>query len=165
VRDRRRAPHRQERDQARPCHDPKRIMTPVVNQTRHTCHSTLRIPCEAFQIETDDVDFRCEGGSSKKHGAAVVSLIGLQRRWPVLRTLLTPKGCDRSGRGLRHQRGFCPKFPRCQFWNCPRHQFGRQRQHRVVSSRTPIPVESERDTFTPIWENATTSESCWTQAS
>jgi MSHA biogenesis protein MshM len=41
-------------------HDPKRIMTPVVNRTLHTYHSTLRILCEAFQIETQGVDFRCE---------------------------------------------------------------------------------------------------------
>lgn len=51
-------------------HDPKRIMTPVVNRTLHTYHSTLRILCEAFHIEADGADFRCEkrliGG---RHGA------------------------------------------------------------------------------------------------
>ena len=31
-------------------HDPKRMMTPVVNRTLHTYHNTLRILCEAFQI-------------------------------------------------------------------------------------------------------------------
>ena len=41
-------------------HDPKRIITPVVNRTLHTYHSTLRILCEAFRIETDGADFRCE---------------------------------------------------------------------------------------------------------
>jgi len=41
-------------------HDPKRIMTPVVNRTLHTYHSTLRILCEAFHIESDGADFRCE---------------------------------------------------------------------------------------------------------
>ena len=41
-------------------HDPKRIMTPVVNRTLHTYHSTLRILCEAFQIEADGIDVRCE---------------------------------------------------------------------------------------------------------
>ncbi len=41
-------------------HDPKRLITPVVNRTLHTYHSTLRILCEAFQIETDGVDVRCE---------------------------------------------------------------------------------------------------------
>jgi type II secretory pathway predicted ATPase ExeA len=40
-------------------HDPKRIITPVVNRTLHTYHSTLRILCEAFQIESDGADFRC----------------------------------------------------------------------------------------------------------
>jgi type II secretory pathway predicted ATPase ExeA len=38
-------------------HDPKRIMTPVVNRTLHTYHSTLRILCDAFQIEADGADF------------------------------------------------------------------------------------------------------------
>jgi len=41
-------------------HDPKRLMTPVVNRTLHTYRSTLRILCEAFQIENDGADFRCE---------------------------------------------------------------------------------------------------------
>jgi MSHA biogenesis protein MshM len=41
-------------------HDPKRLITPVVNRTLHTYHSTLRILCEAFQIETAGIDVRCE---------------------------------------------------------------------------------------------------------
>lgn len=41
-------------------HDTKRLITPVVNRTLHTYHSTLRILCEAFQIDTDGRDFRCE---------------------------------------------------------------------------------------------------------
>jgi MSHA biogenesis protein MshM len=41
-------------------HDPKRLLTPVVNRTLHTYHSTLRILCQAFQIDLDGVDFRCE---------------------------------------------------------------------------------------------------------
>lgn len=41
-------------------HDPKRMLTPVVNRTLHTYHSTLRILCEAFQIDTEGRDFRCE---------------------------------------------------------------------------------------------------------
>jgi len=41
-------------------HDPKRLMTPVVNRTLHTYHNTLRILCEAFQIESEGADFRCE---------------------------------------------------------------------------------------------------------
>ena len=31
-----------------------------MNRTLHTHHSTLRILCEAYQIEADGVDFRCE---------------------------------------------------------------------------------------------------------
>ena len=46
--------------QALVSHDPKRMLTPVVNRTLHTYHSTLRILCEAFSIDTDGRDFRCE---------------------------------------------------------------------------------------------------------
>jgi MSHA biogenesis protein MshM len=41
-------------------HDPKRMMTPVVNRTLHTYHNTLRILCEAFQIEFQGRDHHCE---------------------------------------------------------------------------------------------------------
>lgn len=41
-------------------HDPKRLITPVVNRTLHTYHATLRILCESFQIDTDGANFRCE---------------------------------------------------------------------------------------------------------
>lgn len=41
-------------------HDKKRLLTPVINRTLHTYHSTLRILCEAFQIDTLGRDFRCE---------------------------------------------------------------------------------------------------------
>lgn len=41
-------------------HDPKRLITPVVNRTLHTYHSVLRILCQAFQIDTAGRDFRCE---------------------------------------------------------------------------------------------------------
>jgi type II secretory pathway predicted ATPase ExeA len=41
-------------------HDPKRLITPVVNRTLHTYHSVLRILCEAFQIEEDGRAVRCE---------------------------------------------------------------------------------------------------------
>lgn len=41
-------------------HDPKRMITPVVNRTLHTYRSTLRILCEAFQIDVDGHDFSCE---------------------------------------------------------------------------------------------------------
>lgn len=41
-------------------HDPKPLITPVVNRTLHTYHNTLRILCEAFQIEFEGHDHRCE---------------------------------------------------------------------------------------------------------
>lgn len=41
-------------------HDPKRMLTPIVNRTLHTYHSTLRILCEAFQIDSDGYSDRCE---------------------------------------------------------------------------------------------------------
>ena len=41
-------------------YEPKRLIVPVVNRTLHTYHSTLRILCEAFQIEAEGVDVRCE---------------------------------------------------------------------------------------------------------
>ena len=40
--------------------DPKRMITPVVNRTLHTYHNTLRILCEAFQIEFNGHDCKCE---------------------------------------------------------------------------------------------------------
>ena len=41
-------------------HDPKRMITPVVNRTLHTYHSTLRILCQAFNLDVEGIDFRCE---------------------------------------------------------------------------------------------------------
>ena len=41
-------------------YDPKRMITPVVNRTLHTYHNTLRILCEAFQIEFQGRDHHCE---------------------------------------------------------------------------------------------------------
>lgn len=41
-------------------HDPKRMITPVVNRTLHTYYNTVRILCEAFQIEFDGRDHHCE---------------------------------------------------------------------------------------------------------
>ncbi|MDH3834963.1 MAG: AAA family ATPase [Nitrosopumilus sp.] len=41
-------------------HDPKRMVTPVVNRTLHTYSNTLRILCEAFDIEYEGRDHRCE---------------------------------------------------------------------------------------------------------
>ena len=41
-------------------HDTKRMITPVVNRTLHTYHNTLRILCQAFQIEFQGHDHACE---------------------------------------------------------------------------------------------------------
>jgi len=41
-------------------HDPKRMITPVVNRTLHTYHNTLRILCEALQIQFQGHDHHCE---------------------------------------------------------------------------------------------------------
>jgi MSHA biogenesis protein MshM len=41
-------------------HDPKRMIVPVVNRTLHTYHNTLRILCQAFQIEFAGHDHHCE---------------------------------------------------------------------------------------------------------
>ena len=46
--------------QALVSHDPKRLITPVVNRTLHTYHSVLRILCDAFQIEAGGRAVRCE---------------------------------------------------------------------------------------------------------
>jgi len=46
--------------QALASHDPKRLLTPVVNRTLHSYSSVLRILCQAFQLEIDGRDFRCE---------------------------------------------------------------------------------------------------------
>ncbi len=41
-------------------HQPKRLVVPVVNRTLHTYWNTLRILCEAFEIEYHGRDHRCE---------------------------------------------------------------------------------------------------------
>ena len=41
-------------------HDPKRMITPAIARTLHTYTNTLRILCEAFQIETNGRDATCE---------------------------------------------------------------------------------------------------------
>lgn len=41
-------------------HDPKRLITPVVNRTLHTYASVLRILCDAFQIDGEGRVVRCE---------------------------------------------------------------------------------------------------------
>jgi type II secretory pathway predicted ATPase ExeA len=41
-------------------HDPKRLITPVVNRTLHTYSSVLGILCDAFQIDPEGRAVRCE---------------------------------------------------------------------------------------------------------
>lgn len=41
-------------------HDPKRMITPVINRTLHTYFSFLRILCDAFQIDSQGEHVRCE---------------------------------------------------------------------------------------------------------
>lgn len=41
-------------------YDEQKLITPVVNRTLHTYFNTLKILCEAFQIDTDGLPQRCE---------------------------------------------------------------------------------------------------------
>jgi MSHA biogenesis protein MshM len=41
-------------------HDPKRLVTPTVGRTLHTYHNTVRILCQAFEIDFQGGDFKCE---------------------------------------------------------------------------------------------------------
>lgn len=41
-------------------YDSKRMITPVVNRTLHTYSGTLKILCEAFQIDAEGRDVKCE---------------------------------------------------------------------------------------------------------
>lgn len=41
-------------------HDPKRLVIPTVSRTLHTYHNTLRILCEAFEIDYDGGDHKVE---------------------------------------------------------------------------------------------------------
>ena len=41
-------------------YDSKQVFTPVVNRTLHTYHNTLRILCEAFDVESSTRDSVCE---------------------------------------------------------------------------------------------------------
>lgn len=41
-------------------HDPKRMVAPVVNRTMHTYTNTVRILCQAFSIDFNGLDARCE---------------------------------------------------------------------------------------------------------
>ena len=41
-------------------HDPKQWITPVINRSLHTWHNILRLLCQAFGLETDGNDHKCE---------------------------------------------------------------------------------------------------------
>lgn len=85
-------------------HDPKRMITPVVNRTLHTYHNTLRILCEAFQIEFNGRDHHCErllvqqAFSVYRSGKMLVPIIDDAH--------LMPSDC------LRKLRLLCEDFPR-----------------------------------------------------
>jgi type II secretory pathway predicted ATPase ExeA len=85
-------------------HDPKRLITPVVNRTLHTYHNTLRILCEAFQIEFTGRDHHCErllvqhAFSVHRAGKMLVPIIDDAH--------LMPPEC------LRKLRLLCEDFPR-----------------------------------------------------
>jgi len=85
-------------------HDPKRMLTPVVNRTLHTYHNTLRILCEAFQIEFQGRDHHCErllvqqAFSVHRAGKMLVPIIDDAH--------LMPTDC------LRKLRLLCEDFPR-----------------------------------------------------
>lgn len=41
-------------------HDPKQWITPVINRSLHSWHNMLRLLCQAFGLETDGKDHKCE---------------------------------------------------------------------------------------------------------
>jgi MSHA biogenesis protein MshM len=41
-------------------HDPRQWITPVINRTLHTWPNLLRLLCQAFQLESDGNDHKCE---------------------------------------------------------------------------------------------------------
>jgi len=41
-------------------HDPKQWITPVINRSLHSWHNMLRLLCQAFELETDGKDHKCE---------------------------------------------------------------------------------------------------------
>jgi len=77
-------------------HDPKRMITPVVNRTLHTYHNTLRILCEAFQIDFQGRDHH--SFSVHRAGKMLVPIIDDAH--------LMPADC------LRKLRLLCEDFPR-----------------------------------------------------
>ena len=41
-------------------HNPKQWLTPVINRSLHSWHNILRLLCQAFELETDGNDHKCE---------------------------------------------------------------------------------------------------------
>jgi len=41
-------------------HNPKDWITPVINRSLHTWHNILRLLCQAFELESDGSDHKCE---------------------------------------------------------------------------------------------------------
>ena len=41
-------------------YNPKQWLTPVINRSLHSWHNILRLLCQAFELETDGSDHRCE---------------------------------------------------------------------------------------------------------
>ena len=84
--------------------DPKRMITPVVNRTLHSYHNTLRILCQAFSIDFEGHDHRCER-------LLVQEAFSLHRAGKLLVPIiddahLMPSDC------LRKLRLLCEDFPR-----------------------------------------------------
>ncbi len=70
------------------------MITPVVSRTLHTYHNTLRILCEAFQIEFEGRDHRCERFLRCQIGSFTCVVRG------VVRTeVRAPFGSGCAGRG------------------------------------------------------------------
>jgi len=41
-------------------HNPKQWITPVINRSLHTWHNILRLLCQAFDLDADGNDHKCE---------------------------------------------------------------------------------------------------------
>jgi len=85
-------------------HDPKRMITPVINRTLHTYHNTLRILCAAFEIDFEGRDHHCER-------LLVAQAFAIHRAGKMLVPIiddahLMPADC------LRKLRLLCEDFPR-----------------------------------------------------
>ena len=104
-------------------HDPKRMITPVVNRTLHTYHNTLRILCEAFQIEFEGRDHHCErllvqeAFSLHRAGKMLVPIIDDAHLMPPIACA----NCACSARTFPAPTTWCSSASRrcCNPWPCP----------------------------------------------